>query len=318
MSTKITIINIAEEQVVIDIEGMIGVPEEHQFDDPDSRTATYEKFRAQAESIRRIKAREVVVNIRSTGGDVNDALLIHDALRSTGARITTRCYGYVASAATIIAQAADDSRREMSSNALYLIHNSACSCDGNSTELAKTIELLETTDRTIASIYATRSGRPVEDFICLMNKNNGSGRWLTPTEALEAALIDKIIESSPISNYAAEQIALQGLPALPDTKNEMKMNVTKRWRAILEILGLQSDAMQPLTESELDTIDNSILMSERELAELRNRVITLEAQNAKMNAAATATKPKEDPSASERKLSANANAYTEDVKGFKL
>ena len=87
----------------IDIEGTIGVPEQWQFASPGDRVATYEKFRDAVRRIAEIDAPEVVVNIRSTGGDVNDALLIHDALTALGAHITTRCYGYTASAATIIA-----------------------------------------------------------------------------------------------------------------------------------------------------------------------------------------------------------------------
>ena len=118
----------------IEIEGTIGVPEEWQFDDPADRVATYERFRDAVRRIAEIEAPEVVVEIRSTGGDVNDALLIHDALRSLGARITTRCYGYTASAATIIAQAASEGRREISANALYLIHDSVCAAEGNASE----------------------------------------------------------------------------------------------------------------------------------------------------------------------------------------
>ena len=94
----------------IEIEGTIGVPEEWQFDQPEARVATYEKFRDTVRRIAGIDAPQIVVDIRSTGGDVNDALLIHDALRSLDAHITTRCYGYTASAATIIAQAAAKSR----------------------------------------------------------------------------------------------------------------------------------------------------------------------------------------------------------------
>ena len=70
----------------IDIEGTIGVPEEWQFEEPDARVATYERFRDTLRRIAEIEAPEVVVNIRSTGGDVNDALLIHDALRQLPAR----------------------------------------------------------------------------------------------------------------------------------------------------------------------------------------------------------------------------------------
>lgn len=57
----------------VDIEGVIGVPEEWQFDQPSSRVATYEKFRDSLDRLREIDAPEIVVNIRSTGGDVNDA-----------------------------------------------------------------------------------------------------------------------------------------------------------------------------------------------------------------------------------------------------
>ena len=69
----------------IDIEGTIGVPEEWQFDRPEARVATYEKFRDAVRRIAEIDASEVVVNIRSTGGDVNDAL------RSEERRVGKEC-----------------------------------------------------------------------------------------------------------------------------------------------------------------------------------------------------------------------------------
>lgn len=157
----------------IDIEGTIGVPEEWQFEEPDARVATYERFRDTLRRIAEIEAPEVVVNIRSTGGDVNDALLIHDALRQLPARVTTRCYGYTASAATIIAQAASEGCRLLSANALYLIHTAICSTEGNAAEIAGKIDLLHQTDARIAAVYASRSGRPAAEFEALMAENNG-------------------------------------------------------------------------------------------------------------------------------------------------
>jgi ATP-dependent protease ClpP protease subunit len=182
----------------IDIEGTIGVPEEWQFDDPAGRVATYEKFQNTLAAISRIRDGEIVINIRSTGGDVGDALLIYDALAASEATITTRCHGYVASAATIIAQAAGQGRREISSNALYLVHNSVGSCEGNARDLQQSRELLVKTDERIASIYAARSGRPAEEFAALMAENNGNGRWLSPDEAIDAGLADRMIEGEPV------------------------------------------------------------------------------------------------------------------------
>lgn len=192
MKSEIRIRNSAD-VCYIDIEGNIGVPEEWQFDDPGARVATYERFRAAAARIAALEAAEVVVSIRSTGGDVNDALLIYDALRTLPGRITTRCYGYTASAATLIAQAASEGRREIAAGALYLIHNSECSVEGNVAELEARIGLLRKTDERLAEIYAVRSGRPAAEFAALMAENNGSGRWLSPEEAVAAGLADRVI-----------------------------------------------------------------------------------------------------------------------------
>lgn len=193
MQTKITIRNEAQ-TCYIDIEGTIGIPEERQFGGDKSRVATYEKFRREVARISEVAATAVIVNIRSTGGDVNDALLIYEALRSLGARITTRCYGYTASAATVIAQAADEGCREISSNALYLIHNSECAVEGNAETLASRAELLHKTDVRLAQLYAQRSGRGEEFYAALMAENNGGGRWLSAEEAVSAGLADRIFD----------------------------------------------------------------------------------------------------------------------------
>ena len=81
----------------VDIEGVIGVPEEWQFDQPSSRVATYEKFRDSLDRLREIDAPEIVVNIRSTGGDVNDAADLRSPLvaRRTHRHPLLRLYGFL-------------------------------------------------------------------------------------------------------------------------------------------------------------------------------------------------------------------------------
>lgn len=171
----------------IDIEGTIGV------DESSGSATTYKALKEQIEKIKEVSAPLVVVNIRSAGGDVNDALLIYEALSELDAHITTRCFGYTASAATIIAQAANEGCREIASTALYLIHNCSCATEGNAAEIEKQVELLKLCDSKIADIYATRSGKSREHFTNLMNKNNGNGEWLSAEQALEAGLADTII-----------------------------------------------------------------------------------------------------------------------------
>ena len=271
----------------IDIEGTIGVPEEWQFDRPEARVATYEKFRDAVRRIAEIDASEVVVNIRSTGGDVNDALLIHDALTALGAHITTRCYGYTASAATIIAQAASPGCREISANALYLIHTAICAAEGNAAEIAGKLDLLRQTDTRIAAVYAARSGRPAGEFEALMAENNGNGRWLAPEEAVAAGLADKVVE-------AAEQPA-----------SSLARNIARGWERLLANIGLRPGPALPA--------DRNVLHFDGEVQALRSRS-AVAADEARRQAAPTSTQPREDPSCGDTVRSANERAYAEDAR----
>ena len=296
MKSEILIKNSAD-VCQIDIEGTIGIPEEWQFENPDSRVATYERFRESLRRITEIKAPQVVVNIRSTGGDVNDALLILDALRQLPARIVTRCYGYTASAATIIAQAASEGDREISENALYLIHNSICSTEGNAAKIASEVDLLQQTDARIASVYASRSGRPAEKFRALMAENNGNGCWLSPEEAIAAGLADRVIE-----------------PARTEAKNtSLTQNIVRSWQRILTELGVKDN---PKELKELPQAECNILHTEEELRELRRRSSVI-AEESRQRIGPTRVKPAEDPSFGDTIRSANERAYAEDVKCFR-
>jgi ATP-dependent protease ClpP protease subunit len=156
------------------------------------------------------------VNIRSTGGDVNDAMLIYEALRATGAHVTTCCYGYTASAATIVAQAASGGCRLIAPTSLYLIHNSLCSVEGNAEELQAEIELLRQTDERIAEIYARHSGRSIEEIAVLMSENGGRGRWLSPAEVVNYGLADAVEDGATTETTTTEvsQGAKRGVVAL--------------------------------------------------------------------------------------------------------
>lgn len=183
--------------VIIDIEGTIGVPEDWQFEAESERVATYERFRATLEQMRNIDASEVRVNIRSRGGSVEDALLIYEALSTLPARVETHCHGYVASAATIIAQAGDC--RKISTGTLYLVHRATMMVEGNSAEVMQASALLGKTDERIAQIYADRSGMPIEEFHELMSRDSGRGEWLSPEEAVAAGLADEVVNLSYMS-----------------------------------------------------------------------------------------------------------------------
>lgn len=297
---EITISASTDKVATIDIEGVIGAPD---------NAATYEKFKQALARIARTEASEVVVNIRSTGGNVNDALLIYEALAELPAAVTTRCWGYVASAATIIAQAAAPGRREMSANALYLIHRSVSAAHGNRDEIIQTAELLGKTDQRIASIYAGRSGKDVQLFVEMMNQNNGNGRWMSAEEALEAALIDKVINAEPISNSAARAIEKMGLPPIPKTlTNKKTMTIVEKWNAIRQII------MQGEPENQTTPQHDDLLA---QIETLQNQISELEAAGTKSKVRPTATKEREDIPLEAPRLTPNQEAYMADALKFR-
>lgn len=215
MNSTIKINNEAE-VATIDIEGTIGLSESWQFDNDENRVATYERFKECVARIADLRNANIRVNIRSTGGDVNDAMLIYEALRATGAHVTTCCYGYTASAATIVAQAASEGCRLIAPTSLYLIHNSLCSVEGNAEELQAEIELLRQTDERIAEIYARHSGRSIEEIAALMSENGGRGRWLSPAEVVNNGLADAVEDgvTTETTTTEVQQGAKRGVVAL--------------------------------------------------------------------------------------------------------
>lgn len=281
----------------IDIEGTIGVPEQGQFASPDDRVATYEKFRDTVACIAALEVPKVVVNIRSTGGDVNDALLIHDALAALDAEVTTRCYGYVASAATLIAQAASQGRREISAGALYLVHAAACAAEGNAAELEASAELLRKTDERLAALYARRSGRPQEEFAQRMAENNGNGRWLSPEETVAAGLADRIIETADSSG-----------------ERSSVRNLAGGWSRLLAALGLRGAKETPAADAAPDDDRYNILHLEG--AESAGRS-AIEAAEGQRRCGPTQVLAAEDPSVGEIRRSANEAAYAADVRQFR-
>ncbi|MFI3301881.1 MAG: Clp protease ClpP [Rikenellaceae bacterium] len=289
---------------VIDIEGTIGVPEEWQFEEPQQRVATYEKFRAAVERIEELEAEQVVVNIRSTGGDVNDALLIYEALSGLKAQITTRCYGYVASAATVIAQAASEGKRMISANSLYLIHNSSCAAEGNAEELAAKVELLKKTDEQLAALYASRGGLSVEEYAALMASESGRGTWLSAHETLEAGLADSIINVSAIDSDEVQESDEQ--------EEESSGGVKAIFKSISNALGFETK--QPPKAVGLPNCGHSVLHPISK-AQSDNLSI-IEMEEGQKGVEASRVMPTEDAALGDVALSANEAAYRRDAQRF--
>ena len=293
MNSTIKIKN-EREVAIIDIEGTIGLSESWQYDNPESRVATYEEFKECVSRIADIRNAHIRVNIRSTGGDVNDAMLIYEALKATGAHVTTCCYGYTASAATIVAQAASEGCRLIAPTSLYLIHNSLCSVEGNAEELQAEVELLRQTDLRIAEIYARHSGRSVEEIAALMAENCGKGRWLSPAEVVEWGLADTV------DNADCEE-----------PKHQVERSLSNGVKALLSAIGIDVNKESiPDVNDDVNYIPHNVVPFTKQPS-----VINFEEQQ--LLAKPTTLKSVDDPTMRELPSDDRKRAYDSDAKSMR-
>lgn len=132
---------------------------------------------------------DLTMRINSGGGDVFAAQAIHNMIKTYTGNVTAHIDGLCASAATIIACAAD--KVIMPSNALYMIHNPSVylgdSFDADG--LTKMANYLASVKQTIANVYLGRSDVLTSEQV---NTLMDDETWLTADEAKSYGLIDEV------------------------------------------------------------------------------------------------------------------------------
>ncbi|MFC5524024.1 head maturation protease, ClpP-related [Polaromonas jejuensis] len=136
--------------------------------------------------IRGIKGGTIHLRINSPGGEVPAAQAIVAAIRDTGAKVIAHVEGLAASAATLVAIAADEV--EISEGSLFMIHCAQTIAYGNASDFLETVALLEKADGIISDQYAAKTGQPAEAMRALMDAET----WFTAQEAVDAGFVDRI------------------------------------------------------------------------------------------------------------------------------
>lgn len=206
----------------LDIDGAIGFDWMKWYEDePQNDAVTIKR------ALRDVKAKNLIVNINSLGGDVNDGLMIHDLLKERG-NVTTVIRGLTASAATVISQAG---HRKMSANAKMLVHNGLGFLFGwyNPNQLNIVLDDLNAITDTIAGVYAKAGSKDKEYYRDLMNEFNGRGKWLSAEQALEAGLIDEIYEPGEEESETVQN-------TIENFQNELEQFRLKNMNAFLQTL----------------------------------------------------------------------------------
>jgi ATP-dependent protease ClpP protease subunit len=129
---------------------------------------------------------DVHLQINSPGGSAFDGVAIYNLLVGHSGNVTAEVVGVAASAASIIAMAADE--LTMAKSAFLMIHNAWGITIGDHDAHAETGALLQKIDGALAGIYADRTGMSVGDIADLMNAET----WIDADEAVDQGFADSV------------------------------------------------------------------------------------------------------------------------------
>ena len=167
---------------------------------------------------------DVEIILNSYGGGGNAAVQMFDDIRRYPGNVRIQISGTAASAATVLAQAAD--HLEITPGSLFMIHDPLCITWGNAQDLKKTIDILNTVKDSIIACYKTRTQLDADVIAGMMSKST----WMTAAEALEKGFVDSITGPSdksgastdaktPEPEQTSQQVAEKALNAWLDRKH---------------------------------------------------------------------------------------------------
>lgn len=136
--------------------------------------------------LKNMSSDKIEVHINSYGGDAFDGIAIYNQLKNHSAKIIVHIDGLAASAASIIAMAADE--LVMNTGSMLMIHEGSTIAWGTKGDIGKTLNSLTKLDKSIADVYMTRfTGEREEIDTLIVNET-----WFTADEAIEVGLADKV------------------------------------------------------------------------------------------------------------------------------
>lgn len=160
----------------------------------DDSATSFKKIREQIDNAN-VKTINVFVN--SPGGQVTEAMAIHDyfvSLQNKGYTVNTYGRGIIASAATYILMSGKNST--ISSNSFFMIHEVSGWTYGTVTECENQVATLRKFNDTIAKFYSNATGKELNDVLELMNKET----WYTGDEAVENGFVKVVEPALEMSN----------------------------------------------------------------------------------------------------------------------
>ena len=134
--------------------------------------------------------KEIFFYINSPGGLVNAGFGVYDTMQYIKPPVSTMCIGQASSMGSFLLTAGENGKRFSLPNSRIMVHQPSAGFQGQATDIeihANEIMLLK---KRLNEIYSKHTGRSVEEIKNALERD----RFMTPQEAKEFGLIDKVVE----------------------------------------------------------------------------------------------------------------------------
>ena len=135
--------------------------------------------------------KDINLYINSPGGSVTAGMAIYDTMQYVKCDVSTMCMGMAASMGAFLLSGGTKGKRLALPNAEIMIHQPSGGAQGQATEIEIAAEHILRTKKKLNTILSENTGQPYETIV----KDTERDNWLTAQEALEYALIDKVMEN---------------------------------------------------------------------------------------------------------------------------
>jgi len=135
------------------------------------------------------KGKDIKFYINSPGGSVSSGLAIYDTMQYISSPVSTICVGMSASMASTLLAAGEKGKRLALPNSEVMIHQVMGGAEGQASDIKIRAEhILKTRDK-MNKILAKHTGQKIS----VIEKDTDRDFFMTPKEAKEYGIIDKII-----------------------------------------------------------------------------------------------------------------------------
>lgn len=134
--------------------------------------------------------------INSPGGAVTSGMAIYDTMQFIKPDVSTTVIGQACSMGSLLATAGAKGKRFMLPHARHMIHQPSGGAGGQATDMEIQVKEILKMKKSLTEIYVKHNskGKSYDDFIKDMERDN----FMSPEEALDYGLIDRVIEKRPV------------------------------------------------------------------------------------------------------------------------